>query len=100
MSGSIALFGPVEWAIRLPSALAALGTLLCTTLFVRRLTHSLPTAIAAGTLLLLSPGFFGEHGARTGDFDAPLLFFVTAGLQLVFFSIHRGLPSFAAMAGR
>ena len=92
MSASMSLFGPSEWAIRLPSALAAMGTMTCTLLFVRRVTGSLPTAIGAGAILLLSPGFFGEHGARTGDFDALLTFFVTAGLQLIFFTVHRARP--------
>ena len=92
MSASMTLFGPSEWAIRLPSALAAMGTLSCTMLFVRRITGSLPTAIGAGAILLISPGFFGEHGARTGDFDALLTLFVTAGLQLIFFTVHRARP--------
>lgn len=92
MSGSITLFGPSEWAIRLPSAVAAMGTLLCTILFVRRVTRSAPLAFGSATLLLLSPGFFGEHGARTADYDATLLFFVTAGLQLAFLLVHRVQP--------
>jgi len=92
MSASMSLFGPSEWALRLPSALAAMGMLFCTLLFVRRVTGSTMTAVMAATILLLSPGFFGEHGARTGDFDAPLTFFVTAGLQLMFFAVHRARP--------
>jgi 4-amino-4-deoxy-L-arabinose transferase-like glycosyltransferase len=92
MSAGMTLFGPSEWALRLPSALAAMGTLSCTLFFVRRITGSLATAVAAAAVLLLSPGFFGEHGARTADFDAPLTFFVTAGLQLLFFAVHRARP--------
>lgn len=97
MSASMHVFGPSEWAIRLPSALAAMGMLSCTLLFVRRVTGSLGTALTAGSILLLSPGFFGEHGARTADFDAPLTFFVTAGLQLIFFGLHRARPSIRSM---
>jgi 4-amino-4-deoxy-L-arabinose transferase-like glycosyltransferase len=97
MSASMHLFGPSEWAIRLPSALAAMGILSCTLLFVWRITGSLATGITAGSVLLLSPGFFGEHGARTADFDAPLTFFVTAGLQLIFFAVHRARPSMRSM---
>lgn len=97
MSGSMSLFGPSEWAIRLPSAVAALGILLCTLLFVRRTTGSLGVALVAATLLVLSPGFFGEHGARTADYDATLTFFVTAGLQLTFFAVHRARPSVRSM---
>jgi 4-amino-4-deoxy-L-arabinose transferase-like glycosyltransferase len=98
MTLSMSVFGPTEWAIRLPVALAALGTLLCLILFVRKVTGSTATGILAATLLLLSPGFFGEHGARTGDYDVPLLFFVTAGLQLLFLAIHRGGPNTRLMA--
>ncbi|URD61865.1 glycosyltransferase family 39 protein [Sphingomonas sp. KRR8] len=97
MDASMTLFGPSEWAIRLPSALAALGTLLATLLFTRRVTGSLPVALLAGTMLLLSPGFFGEHGARTADFDATLTFFVTVALQLIFFAVHRAKPTMASM---
>jgi 4-amino-4-deoxy-L-arabinose transferase-like glycosyltransferase len=93
MTASMSLFGPTEFAVRLPSAIAALATLLCLILFVRRITGSIVTGLLAAALLMLSPGFFGEHGARTADYDAALLFFVTAALQLLFFAIHRARPS-------
>lgn len=92
MSASMSMFGPSEWAIRLPSALAALGMLCTTMFFVRRITGSLRVAMVAAFVMVLSPGFFGEHGARTADFDAPLAFFVTAGLQLMFLAVHRARP--------
>ncbi|MBV9529158.1 glycosyltransferase family 39 protein [Sphingomonas sp.] len=97
MAGSMDLFGPSELALRLPAALAGMGILCCTLLFVRRVTGSLATAIAAAAILLLSPGFFGEHGARTADFDGPLTFFVTAGLQLLFFTVHQARPGVRRM---
>lgn len=96
MTGSMALFGPSEWAIRLPSAIAAMATLLILILFVRRMTGSLATGLTAGTFLLLSPGFFGEGGARTGDYDALLLFFTTAYLQLLFLAVHDRRPRLTA----
>jgi 4-amino-4-deoxy-L-arabinose transferase-like glycosyltransferase len=92
MYGSVAVFGPSEWALRLPSALAAMATLLMLVLFVRRISCSLATGLAAGVILLLSPGFYSEHGARTADYDAVLLFFTTAYLQLCFLAIHRRKP--------
>ena len=92
MSATMALFGPSEWALRLPSALAAMGTLWMVLLLVRRVTGSTGTALLAASLLLLSPGFFGEHGARTGDYDALLTLFVTAALVLLFFTLHRRRP--------
>jgi 4-amino-4-deoxy-L-arabinose transferase-like glycosyltransferase len=96
MTGSMALFGPSEWALRLPSAVAAMATLLILILFVRRITGSLATGVTAGAFLLLSPGFFGEGGARTGDYDALLLFFTTAYLQLLFLAVHDRRPRLTA----
>jgi 4-amino-4-deoxy-L-arabinose transferase-like glycosyltransferase len=93
MSGSMALFGPSEWALRLPSAIAALGMLVLTLWFVRKVSGSFPLALTSAALLLFSPGFFGEHGARTADFDATLSFFVTAGLMLLFLAFLRRRPS-------
>jgi 4-amino-4-deoxy-L-arabinose transferase-like glycosyltransferase len=93
MTASMALFGPTEWAMRLPSAAAAMATLLILILFVRRMTGSAATALTAGAFLLLSPGFFGEAGARTADYDALLLFFTTAYLFLLFGAVHRRRPS-------
>lgn len=98
MSASAALFGPSEWALRLPSALAALGTLLILILFVRRVSGSLGTGLVAAAILLLSPGFFGEHGARTADYDALLLFFTTLYLQLLYFAVHRAKPRLGLLA--
>ncbi len=98
MSASASLFGPSEWTLRLPSALASLGTLLIVILFVRRAAGSLATGLIAATILLLSPGFFGEHGARTADYDALLLFFTTLYLQLLFFAVHRPRPALVLLA--
>jgi 4-amino-4-deoxy-L-arabinose transferase-like glycosyltransferase len=101
MSASVSLFGPSEWALRLPSALAALATLLMLLLFTRRVTGSLATACFAGGLLLMSPAFFGEHGARTADYDALLVFFTTAYLFALFWAVTRRRPgvALAAVAG-
>lgn len=92
MSASVALFGPGEWALRLPSALAALGTILLVLLFTRRVTGSPGTAIGAATILALSPGFYGIHGARTADYDALLTFLTTAYLMLLFLALRRPRP--------
>jgi 4-amino-4-deoxy-L-arabinose transferase-like glycosyltransferase len=92
MYGSAAIFGSSEWALRLPSTLAALATLVIVICFVHRVSKSLGTGLAAGTILLLSPGFYSDHGARTADYDALLLFFTTGSLQLLFFALHRRRP--------
>ena len=94
MTGSMALFGPTEFALRLPSLLSSLGTVLLVMLFLRRITRSVAIATFGGLSLAISGGFFGEHGARTGDYDALLCFFTTAYLMLLFFALHRQSPPF------
>lgn len=92
MNASAHAFGPSELALRLPAMLAALGTIAIVFAFVRRVTHSLPTAILAVFLLAASVGFYGEHGARTADYDALLCFFTTAYLSLFYFAVHKRRP--------
>lgn len=92
MTGSMALFGPTEFALRLPSLVGALGTVLLVMLFLRRITGSVAVAAFGGVALAASIGFFGEHGARTGDYDALLCLFTTAYLMLLFLALHRAHP--------
>jgi 4-amino-4-deoxy-L-arabinose transferase-like glycosyltransferase len=98
MAASVGLFGPSEWALRLPSMVAALGTISLLFWFVRRTTGSTVNAALSAALLVLSPAFFGEHSARTADYDSLLLFFVTAYLCLLFLALHRPRPSAALLA--
>lgn len=79
----IKLFGISELSVRLPSALAGLGTcLLLWHLFLKKLGDSLPGVITTA-ILCTSMGFVMLHGTRSADFDAPLTFFTTG--SLVFF---------------
>lgn len=93
MALSADLLGPSEFAFRLPAMLSALATLALVFAFVRWATKT--TAIAATSVVLLaaSIGFFGEHGARTGDYDALLCLFTTGYTCLFFIAIHRRRPS-------
>ncbi len=93
MVASVRLSGESEWALRLPGMIATLGTLTIVMLFVRRTTGSAWTAALAALLLAASPGLFGEHGARTADYDSLLIFFSTAYLLLLFGAIHRRRPA-------
>jgi 4-amino-4-deoxy-L-arabinose transferase-like glycosyltransferase len=92
MDASIAMFGPSELSLRLPAMLASVGTLCVVFAFVRRVTHSVGTASLAVVLLAASAGFYGEHGARTADYDALLCFFTTAYLSVFYFTVHRRRP--------
>ena len=92
MTASMTLFGASEWALRLPSALAALGTVAVTMVFTWRLTRSAAAAVLACALLVASPGFYGVHAAATGDYDALLTLFATSYLCVLFFTVHRRVP--------
>ncbi len=72
------IFGVGELAVRLPSALATL--LLCALLiWWGRRDWGSPLAGAMGAIVMLCCWeFMGNHGARTGDFDAMLTLFLTA----------------------
>ena len=89
MTASVRVFGPWEWALRLPSMIAALGTVLLVFRFVRGVSGRPSTAWLSAFLLVASPAMFGEHSARTADYDALLLFFVTAYCCLLFLALHR-----------
>lgn len=92
MTGSMALFGSTEFALRLPSLLSSIGTVLLVMLFLQRITFSAMISAFGGIALAASISFFGEHGARTADYDALLTFFTTAYLMLLFFAAHRSRP--------
>jgi 4-amino-4-deoxy-L-arabinose transferase-like glycosyltransferase len=78
MAACLDLFGPSEWALRLPSAVAALGTCGIVYWFCRSVTGSRVAGIAGALVLLTTYGFVAPHVARTGDYDALLVFFAAA----------------------
>jgi 4-amino-4-deoxy-L-arabinose transferase-like glycosyltransferase len=81
---SYRMFGYDEWALRLPVAVFS-ALLVAMLWFWRRAVPDLPySGVAAGLILVLSPGFLRDHVARTGDHDAILLLVMTAGLLLVY----------------
>lgn len=79
---SMKTFGINEFAIRFPSALAGLFTVLFVFWFLKK--HFNILAGFAGSLVLLtSVGFVTFHGARTGDTDALLTFFMTVSYLVI-----------------
>ena len=76
-AGAMACFGPSEWAVRLPSAFAALGTGWLTYVIGRRL-FGVRAGIAAMIMLLTSVQFFIL--ARMITPDMALTFWITAAL--------------------
>ncbi len=72
---SFYLFGASPFTLRLPAALFALGTVALVMAFCgRRLNRR--AALAAGLILATTFGFLSHHGARSGDLDSTLTFFL------------------------
>lgn len=69
--------GPGELALRLPSAIAALLTILTLVVFAQRHLQSFAFGFIAAMVLLTSEGYVAIHGTRTGDYDALLTLFIT-----------------------
>ena len=76
-AASIRGFGVNEWAVRLPSALAALGVVACT-YFIGTLLFGKRTGIAAALILLSMLGFFVT--ARLLTPDMLMTFWITAAI--------------------
>lgn len=91
-AGSIGLLGLSEWALRLPSFLAALATVALVMRFSWRLGRSRFVAVAAPSMLLLSPGYFGSHAAQSADYEMLLCLFTTAYVLLLFELLHQKRP--------
>lgn len=83
-TGFMHVFGPGELAVRLPSALAGLGTVFLLLWFSIRALNRPMVGFISGICLITFQGYVGHHGTRTGDFDALLTFFLTGGILLVF----------------
>ena len=81
------IFGLSEWAVRLPSALAATGLVLSTWLFTAQFTNS-RIALLAATMLAANPSTFAL--GRTGQHDMLLVFFMTAGLYCWYLGYSTG----------
>lgn len=74
---SISLFGPNEFAIRFPSAIAGLFICFIVLLFSERTLKNVYIGCLSVLILVSSQGFVRHHVTRTGDLDAVLVFWVT-----------------------
>jgi 4-amino-4-deoxy-L-arabinose transferase-like glycosyltransferase len=90
---AINLFGINEFAIRFPSMLSALATMLGLIYFLNRNRFPLVVQFTCIFTLLTSPGYMGTHVAATGDLDA-LLTMWTTFFSLVIFDILLNGPQF------
>ncbi len=76
----IKIFGPNELAVRLPSALAALGIILLIIRFSIKENLGLDFTTYAVLALLSSQGYVTYHVTRTADLDSVLIFFIIGSI--------------------
>ncbi|MBA2406596.1 MAG: glycosyltransferase family 39 protein, partial [Chitinophagales bacterium] len=74
---SMQIFGMNEFAIRLPSAVLSALTMLLLLLFSIKVLHSYQIGFISILTLACSNGYVSNHGARSGDLDASLVFWTT-----------------------
>lgn len=77
---SMKVFGINEFAIRFPSAISSLLTVLLVYFFSIRNLQSKTIGIISSIILVSSKGFISQHVARSGNLDATLVFWLTLGL--------------------
>ncbi len=77
---SMKLFGINELAVRLPSAIFGLLTILLVYFFCSNVLESKTIGFISAGILMTARGFIGNHVVRTGDLDGVLVFWLTLGL--------------------
>ncbi len=73
----IKVLGIGELAIRMPSALAAVLTILILVYFSKKVLGDVVWGTLASLVLITAGGYLCSHGTRTGDYDAVLTLFKT-----------------------
>jgi len=83
---------PVTAAVRLPSAIAVTLTVFVVFLFCHVYLGDTLAGAAAALVLITSQGLIGRHAARTGDYDALLVLFVTVYVLAYFVYLEELAP--------
>lgn len=96
---SFKLLGATELALRLPAALAALATVLLVYRAGSQWLKSRLGGLLAGLVLLTTQGYVTLHVARSGDFDALLTLWTTAGALAWLAYLHTGRTRWAWRTG-
>ncbi len=86
-AGCLALFGPTEFAVRLPAALFSVGEVVVTAALAEAMLGP-PAAILSAVALGLAP-LFAEF-ARFATLDPALSFFIAAALGCFYFAVCSG----------
>lgn len=77
-----------ELSLRLPSAIAASITAIVIYIFTNKYLQDFKASLMAVLALITSIGFTGEHVARTGDYDAILVLWITIYSLAYFIYLH------------
>lgn len=77
-----------EFSLRLPSAISASITAIIVYIFSHKYLQNFKAALMAVLVLITSIGFTGEHVARTGDYDAMLVLWITIYSLAYFIYLH------------
>jgi len=96
---SIQAFGYSEWAVRLPTLLAALALVALVAAFARRWLGGPLAGLLAGLSLLGSKGFVTHHVARSADYETLLVLFTTAQVLAGFAWLHTRRPRYLLLLG-
>jgi 4-amino-4-deoxy-L-arabinose transferase-like glycosyltransferase len=83
---SMKVFGMNEFALRFPSALAALITCIVLISLLAKYFGKPALAIISVFILITSEGYSGHHVTRTGDYDSLLILFMT--LYCLYFYLY------------
>jgi len=83
---------PVTAAVRLPSAIAVTLTVFVAFLFCHLYLGDTLAGAAAALVLITSQGLTGRHAARTADYDALLVLFVTVYVLAYFVYLEELAP--------
>lgn len=90
---SFKVFGINEFALRFPSASAALGLALSLFYFCSRHLRSTAVAFAAVAMMYTSTAFVSVHGARTGDYEMLLVLFSTQAALALYLAGREHAPA-------
>lgn len=82
------IIGVSELSVRLPSAFAALFTVLLLMFFFKHYLKNSSFGFIVVLVLISSQGYIELHGSRTGDYDTLLTFFMTLSALLFFAYCH------------
>ncbi|MBC6608385.1 glycosyltransferase family 39 protein [Hymenobacter sp. BT188] len=87
---SLRLFGYTNTALRLPSAFAALATVIVLYVFARFYLRQMLGGVFAVIVLLTSDGYIDQHVTRTGDYDSLLTLMLTSAALFFFWYLESG----------